>query len=134
MYQGVVNQTNSKDPLQGVTMKFWFPIYANTFDGAKVECWEWDRDTEQWVDTQGRHHDPEDLHSVEPPHDDQRGYYPIPCVLQAVAIDGTPIRVNGWQPFVPQWETEDGHHHPLINSPRPLLKQRYRSLDAPWSS
>jgi hypothetical protein len=111
-----------------------FPIFGTTFDGKEVECSDWDEETERWVDTDGCRHRPDDLHTVCPPSEDGVGYYRIDIPLLGVTLDGLPVRVTGWQPFVPQWETDTGEHHPVINCPRPEIGCRWRSLDADWQS
>ena len=116
-------------------MKMEFPFYAMTFAGAKVECWEWDEDAEQWVDTNGHCHEPEDLHSVAPPFDENPPtFYGLPIAMSAVALDGKRLVLGGFRPLLRSWETPDGELHLLVNCPRPVLTQRYRSLDAPWLS
>ncbi len=115
-------------------MKMQFPLYATTFDGAQVEVWEWDKDAEQWVDTESRHHDPENLHTVTPPSDDHPpSYYDLLIQIAAVSLDGKPVLLNGFRPLLRCWETPEGELHPVVNCPRPVLTQRRRSLDAPWT-
>ena len=116
-------------------MKMEFPFFAMTFDGAKVECWEWNSDTEQWVDTEGGRHDPDNLHTVTPPFDDQPPtFLDLITPILATALDGRLVTLRGFRPYVPDWETQEGENHPVVNCPRPLLIQHQRSLDAPWSS
>jgi hypothetical protein len=109
-----------------------YPIYAATFDGKEVECWEWDAEIECWVDTEGNRHRPEDLHTACPPYDEYEGYRSIDVPLMGTTLDGQPVRITGWQPHVPQWETDVGEHHAVINCPRPEVGCRHRSIDADW--
>jgi hypothetical protein len=116
-------------------MKMEFPFYAMTFDGAKVECWEWNPDTEQWVDSEGGRHDPDNLHTVTPPFDDHPPtFLELLSPILATSLDGRLVTLRGFRPYVPDWETGEGENHPVVNFPRPLLLQRERSLDAPWAS
>lgn len=116
-------------------MKLEYPFYAATFDGAQAEVWEWDKDTEQWVDTDGQRHDPENLHTVAPPSDDQPPtYYDLLIQISAVSLDGKPVLLDGFRPVIRCWVTPAGELHPVVNCPRPVLTPRWRSLDAPWSS
>ena len=116
-------------------MKLEFPFYARTYsDDADdaVECWEWDADAERWRDTEGHSHAPENLHSVTPPFDAHPPtFLDLEVALEASTMDGKGVVLVGFRPFVPDWETRDGQHLPLVNCPRPVLT-RYRCLDAPY--
>jgi hypothetical protein len=113
-------------------MKFDLPICGQTRDGRNVIC-EWDADAEVWVDTTGSRHQPEDLIEVEPDYETDKGYRPLPCMMLAITADGEHVRLTGWRPFVPEWETDTGAHFKVVSCPRPVV-DRLRSLDAGWAS
>jgi hypothetical protein len=66
------------------------------------------------------------------PYEDDEAYRAIDVSLLATTVDGRQVRVTGWQPFAPQWGTDGGEHHAVINCPRPGVGCRHRSIDADW--